>query len=198
VLEKFKHNNMPTTLKEVKEIDNLLRLLLVYDTFNETEYEIFFIDDLVEKSELSKEKVIEYLDIAYATGYVKKHIGTFENSYQAKSKLKVLFKNGGFEGDYKRQKQEHNIKSQKNQPTIVNKNISIVGDVHNSPIVQDSDLRESEFHQIEKKYPNNPAATTQKPSTIFQKIYNLTNHQVIGGIIGGLILTFLLWYFKWK
>jgi len=63
---------------------------------------------------------------------------------------------------------------------------------------QYSDLRESEFHHIEKKYPNNPAATTQKESTILQKIYNLTNHQVIGSIIGGLILTFILWYFKWK
>lgn len=72
--------------------------------------------------------------------------------------------------------------------------VNIGRDMVNSEVNQESDLRESEFHHIEKKYPNNAEATSQKESTIFQKIYNLTNHQVIGGTIAGIIVAIIIYF----
>lgn len=54
----------------------------------------------------------------------------------------------------------------------------------------------SEFHQRQKQYPNKPELIKIKTSNIFQKIYNLSNHQVIGGLILAGLLSIIGWYLK--
>ncbi len=52
-----------------------------------------------------------------------------------------------------------------NKTNIVN----VSGDIIGSQVGHESDFRDSEFHQIEKTYPNTPAATTQKNQTYFKR-----------------------------
>lgn len=101
----------------------------------------------------------------------------------------VISKNGGWLNHLQTIKQdEQKNLNQKNQ-------INIIGNITDSQIIQDSLSGNLEFQIIEKKYPNNPATTTQKESTI-SKIFKFTNHQVIGGIIIILLSIFITWIFK--
>ncbi len=72
--------------------------------------------------------------------------------------------------------------------------VNVSGDIIGSQVGHESDFRDSEFHQIEKTYPNTPAATTQKKSNIFQKIWTFLNHQVVGGLIVAGVIALITWW----
>lgn len=76
-----------------------------------------------------------------------------------------------------------------------NTSINITGNVTGSQIGQGSSFGDLEFQKIEKKYPNNAETTNQKESTI-SKLFKFTNHQVIGGLIVGLLLLLITWLIK--
>lgn len=82
------------------------------------------------------------------------------------------------------------MKKESNSTNIIN----VGGDIIGSQVGHESDFRDSEFHQIEKTYPNNPAATSQEESTIFQKIWAFFNHQVIGGLFVGIVIALITWW----
>lgn len=77
-------------------------------------------------------------------------------------------------------------------------NITINAPINGVQIGQSSNFGELEFQNVEKKYPKKSVTTNQKESTFLSKIYNLTNHQVIGGIITGIILIAIAWYLNYK
>jgi hypothetical protein len=72
-----------------------------------------------------------------------------------------------------------------------------------SQVGQESSFGDLEFHHKEKQYPNKPHSDkthngTSTISNIFKKIYNITNHQVIGGVIGGILLLLIGYYINSK
>jgi len=58
-------------------------------------------------------------------------------------------------------------------------------------------LRQPEFHKSEKQYPNKPDKTIKTTlQSILKKIYELSNHQIIGGILLAALLAYLARFFK--
>lgn len=66
----------------------------------------------------------------------------------------------------------------------------------NTDVNQESLVRDLQFHQIEKQYPNNPDSINQNDSSIINKIYNLANHQVVGDLILARLIALISWYFS--
>ncbi len=81
------------------------------------------------------------------------------------------------------------------EPKNISNVINVLGDANGSQLGVSSSFQDLEFQNIENKYPNNPATTNQKESTI-SKLFKFTNHQVIGGLIVGLLLLLITWLVK--
>ena len=83
-----------------------------------------------------------------------------------------------------------------NRNNIKNISIHVGHDMIGSQLLLGSSFGAFEFQQIDKTYPNNEANIIKK-ETCISKIKNLTDHQVIGGIIL-LIITIIIGWFKAK
>lgn len=87
-------------------------------------------------------------------------------------------------------------KQNKPQQTINNFGNMVNGD-NNSNINQGLDLREGLFHQTENQYPKNADIVHKKPTkSIFEKVRDFTNHEVIGGLTVLIIGTLCTAYYS--
>lgn len=106
-----------------------------------------------------------------------------------------VYENGGWKKYLTEYEKKLAEKNNQNPTTITNYGNMVYGN-NNTDINQESLVRDLQFHQIEKQYPNTPESINQSDSGIINKIYNLANHQVVGGLILAGLIALISWYFS--
>lgn len=118
-----------------------------------------------------------------------------EEMIEITSKGIQVFDQGGWKKYLTEYEKKLAEKNNQNPTTITNYGNMVYGN-NNTDINQESLVRDLQFHQIEKQYPNTPESINQSDSGIINKIYNLANHQVVGGLILAGLIALISWYFS--